>query len=82
MQLQRMRHPGGIEIVRTYADHGRSGLTLARRKGLRNLLDDVTHGRHEFSPLLVYNKRRFVLASWSIIVQKSFKTMRACHRHC
>jgi DNA invertase Pin-like site-specific DNA recombinase len=49
----------GIEIVRTYADHGRSGLTLAGRNGLRELLDDVSHGRHDFSELLVYDVSRW-----------------------
>ena len=49
----------GIELVRTYADQGRSGLTLAGRKGLRELLDDVSHGRHDFSELLVYDVSRW-----------------------
>jgi DNA invertase Pin-like site-specific DNA recombinase len=29
-----------MEIVQTYADHGRSGLNLAGRGGLQTLLDD------------------------------------------
>lgn len=30
-----------IEIVRTYADHGKSGLSIAGRDALKRLLDDV-----------------------------------------
>jgi DNA invertase Pin-like site-specific DNA recombinase len=35
----------GMEIVKTYADQGRSGLSLHRRVGLQRLLDDVQSGR-------------------------------------
>jgi DNA invertase Pin-like site-specific DNA recombinase len=48
-----------MEIVQTYADHGRSGLTLAGRVGLRALLDDVAARRNEFSVLLVYDVSRW-----------------------
>ena len=33
-----------MEIVKTYDDHGRSGLNLAGRDGLRQLLSDVEGG--------------------------------------
>jgi len=49
----------GIEVVHTYADHGRSGLDLEGRAGLRRLIDDVIHGRHDFSDLLVYDVSRW-----------------------
>jgi hypothetical protein len=39
----------GIDIVQTYADHGRSGLSLTGRLGLRTLLDDVADRRNGFS---------------------------------
>jgi DNA invertase Pin-like site-specific DNA recombinase len=48
-----------MEIVRTYADHGRSGLTLTGRAGLRTLLDDVSNHRNDFSVLLVYDISRW-----------------------
>jgi DNA invertase Pin-like site-specific DNA recombinase len=49
----------GMEIVQTYADHGRSGLDLAGRVGLRTLLDDVASRRNNFSVLLVYDISRW-----------------------
>ena len=48
-----------IEIVRTYADLGRSGLSVRGRHGLRALLNDVTNRRHNFSLLLVYDVSRW-----------------------
>jgi DNA invertase Pin-like site-specific DNA recombinase len=46
-------------LVRTYADEGRSGLTLDRRDGLRQLLADVTAGQADFSVILVYDVSRW-----------------------
>jgi DNA invertase Pin-like site-specific DNA recombinase len=48
-----------IEVVQTYSDLGRSGLTLAGRAGLRALLDDVDKRRNDFSVLLVYDVSRW-----------------------
>jgi DNA invertase Pin-like site-specific DNA recombinase len=48
-----------MEIVETYADHGRSGLSLDGRAGLRRLLDDVTNRRHQFTDLLVLDISRW-----------------------
>lgn len=48
-----------MEIVRTYADHGRSGLNLTGRAGLRALLDDVIERRNNFSALLVNDVSRW-----------------------
>jgi DNA invertase Pin-like site-specific DNA recombinase len=48
-----------MKIVRTYADHGRSGLKLAGRAGLRTLLDDAAGKRHDFTALLVYDVSRW-----------------------
>ena len=48
-----------MEIVQTYADHGRSGLNLAGRGGLQTLLDDVANKRNDFSVLLVYDVSRW-----------------------
>ena len=49
----------GIEVVRTYADHGRSGLSISGRAGLQMLLDDVREGRADFSLILVYDVSRW-----------------------
>ncbi|MGH6966678.1 MAG: recombinase family protein [Phenylobacterium sp.] len=48
----------GLQIVRTYSDPGVSGLDLAHRKGLQQLLGDVLGGAG-FSVLLVYDVSRW-----------------------
>lgn len=49
----------GLEVVKTYADPGRSGVTLRKRPGLTQLLGDVLAGEHRFSALLVYDVSRW-----------------------
>lgn len=49
----------GFEIVQTYADEGKSGLTIGGRPALRALLDDVENGRALFDALLVYDVSRW-----------------------
>lgn len=49
----------GMEIVETYADHGKSGLNLAERQGLQRLLQDVQRGSPGFEALLVYDVSRW-----------------------
>ena len=48
-----------MEIVRTYADHGKSGLSLSGRSGLRQLLADVEAGGIDFTAVLVYDVSRW-----------------------
>jgi DNA invertase Pin-like site-specific DNA recombinase len=48
-----------MEIVRTYSDHGKSGLTLAGRAGLRQLLEDVERKDVDFTAVLVYDVSRW-----------------------
>lgn len=48
-----------IDVVRTYRDDGRSGLSLHGRDGLRQLLDDVQSGRADFDLILVYDVSRW-----------------------
>jgi len=48
-----------MRIVVTYDDHGRSGLSLAGRSGLRQLLSDVENVRINFTDLLVYDVSRW-----------------------
>ena len=49
----------GIEIVRTYADAGKSGLSLNGRDGLKQLIEDVQHGTADFKTILVYDISRW-----------------------
>jgi DNA invertase Pin-like site-specific DNA recombinase len=49
----------GIEIVRTYADHGKSGLRLDGRDALKQLIEDVRSGRTPFTMVLVYDVSRW-----------------------
>lgn len=49
----------GMEIVRTYADEGKSGLTLKGRPALRRLLNDVQSGAADFAVILVYDVSRW-----------------------
>lgn len=49
----------GFEIVRTYEDSGRSGLTLNGRQSLQQLLADVRSGAAEFNAILVYDISRW-----------------------
>ncbi|WP_431258537.1 recombinase family protein [Roseateles chitinivorans] len=49
----------GVEIVRTYADEGRSGLRLDGRDALKRLLSDVQSGGVDFNTILVYDVSRW-----------------------
>jgi DNA invertase Pin-like site-specific DNA recombinase len=49
----------GFEVVRTYADEGRSGLSVAGRDGLRALITDVQNERADFKAILVYDVSRW-----------------------
>jgi DNA invertase Pin-like site-specific DNA recombinase len=48
-----------MEIVRTYSDEGRSGLTIHRREGLKQLLSDAEGDAPGFSEILVYDVSRW-----------------------
>jgi len=49
----------GIEIVRTYADEGKSGLNIAGRLSLQKLIKDVEAGPVDFQMILVYDVSRW-----------------------
>jgi len=49
----------GYEIVRTYADEGKSGLNIGGRQGLQRLLEEVESQRVDFSVLVVYDVSRW-----------------------
>lgn len=48
-----------LTIVRTYGDEGRSGLRIANRQGLVDLVNDVCSGRADFDHVLVYDVSRW-----------------------
>ncbi|WP_269433719.1 MULTISPECIES: recombinase family protein [unclassified Sphingopyxis] len=49
----------GIEIVRTYADSGKSGLSIDGRDALKQLIEDVQAGTTDFTMVLVYDVSRW-----------------------
>ena len=49
----------GFEVVRTYADEGRSGVQLKGRAALQELLADVFGGRPGYNAILCYDVSRF-----------------------
>jgi DNA invertase Pin-like site-specific DNA recombinase len=57
--IQRYAAQRGIEIVRTYADEGKSGLRLDGRDALKQLIDDVQSGAADFTTILVYDISRW-----------------------
>jgi DNA invertase Pin-like site-specific DNA recombinase len=52
-----IRH--GIEIIRTYADEGKSGLRIDGRQALQQLIRDVEGGNANFQAILVYDVSRW-----------------------
>ncbi|MBX3218943.1 MAG: recombinase family protein [Labilithrix sp.] len=48
-----------IEIVRTFADAGKSGLRIAGRDALKELIDTVLNGGADFQSILVYDVSRW-----------------------
>ncbi len=57
--IRRYAAQRGIDVVRTYADEGKSGLRLDGRDALKRLIDDVQTGRAEFDTILVYDVSRW-----------------------
>ena len=49
----------GIEIIRTYADEGKSGLRIDGRQALQQLIKDVETGNADFQIILVYDVSRW-----------------------
>ncbi len=48
-----------MDIVRTYADEGKSGLSLEGRDSLKQLIADVQSGKAEYQVILVYDVSRW-----------------------
>lgn len=57
--IQQYADAHGLEIVRTYADEGKSGLNIGGRSGLTQLIADVEERRTDFEVLLVYDVSRW-----------------------
>ena len=49
----------GIEIIKTYADEGKSGLRIDGRQALQRLIHDVESGQADFQIILVYDVSRW-----------------------
>lgn len=49
----------GFEIVRTYADEGKSGLRIDGRSSLQQLFSDIDSGNVDFEAILVYDVSRW-----------------------
>ena len=49
----------GFDIIRTFADDGKSGLCIAGREALRQLIEDAQSGTVDFAAILVYDVSRW-----------------------
>lgn len=57
--IRRYAEKHGFEIVRAYADEGKSGLRLVGRGALQHLLFDVESGGADYKAVLVYDVSRW-----------------------
>lgn len=57
IQAYAERH--GLKVVMTYADAGKSGVTIRGREGLQRLLADVIGGSAAYTQILVYDVSRW-----------------------
>lgn len=60
--IRRYAEQRGFEIVKSYGDEGKSGLTVGGRPALQRLLNDADRGQTDFRALLVYDVSR--LGRW------------------
>jgi len=49
----------GMQVIRTYADDGKSGLKIEGRNALKHLIADVENGQADFKVILVYDISRW-----------------------
>lgn len=59
VEIRRYAEQRGFEIVRTYADEGKSGLRLDGRSSLQQLLADIDQGSIDYEAILVYDVSRW-----------------------
>jgi DNA invertase Pin-like site-specific DNA recombinase len=57
--IRRYAEGCGFRVVRTYSDPAKSGLSLKKRRGLRDLLQDVAGGNTDYAAILVYDVSRW-----------------------
>ncbi len=57
--IQEYAKKRNFEIVRTYADEGKSGLNVAGRRSLQKLIADVQNGSADYEAILVYDISRW-----------------------
>lgn len=57
--IRRYAEEHNMDVVRTYSDAARSGLTIRQRSGLQQLIKDVESGEPDFSAILVYDVSRW-----------------------
>jgi DNA invertase Pin-like site-specific DNA recombinase len=57
--IQKYASRRNLVIVKTFVDHGRSGLTLSGRLGLSELLEQVQSGAADYEAILVYDVSRW-----------------------
>lgn len=58
-KIQEYADRRNIQIVRTYADEGKSGLSIDGRASLQRLIADVETGNTDFNLILVYDVSRW-----------------------
>ena len=58
-EIERYAEAHGMGVARHYIDAGKSGLQVAGRAGMQQLIDDVTSGRADYATLLVYDVSRW-----------------------
>jgi DNA invertase Pin-like site-specific DNA recombinase len=57
--IQEYARANGFEVVKSYDDAGCSGLTIRKRSGLKQLLEDVVGGTCPYRVILVYDISRW-----------------------
>lgn len=57
--IRRYAAARAIDIVRTYADEGKSGLRVDGRDAFKTLISDVESGQADFEAILVYDVSRW-----------------------
>lgn len=58
-KIQEYAQRRGVQIIRTYADEGKSGLRIDGRPALQRLILDVESGQADFNIILVYDVSRW-----------------------
>lgn len=58
-KIQEYAERRNIQIVRTYADEGKSGLSIDGHASLQRLIADVESGNTAFNLILVYDVSRW-----------------------